>query len=120
MQQASAPAVLDPEVRQVRATDGAATVALTGAWDIRALESRARLLNPQLRQLASDPDRHWDLSGIQRLDHIGALLIWHAWGKRRPPRLALAQAHEVFFSSLDSAAAAAPAVPFDPLRPVRA
>ena len=120
MQQASAPAVLDPEVRQVRAGDGAAAVALTGAWDIRALESRARLLKPQLRQLASDPGRHWDLSGIQRLDHIGALLIWQAWGKRRPARLALAQAHEVFFSGLGSAEAAAAAAPFDLLRPVRA
>ncbi|HUX23026.1 MAG TPA: ABC transporter permease [Burkholderiales bacterium] len=120
MQQASAPAVLDPEVRQVRAGDGAAAVALTGAWDIRALESRARLLKPQLRQLASDPGRHWDLSGIQRLDHIGALLIWQAWGKRRPARLALAQAHEVFFSGLGSAEAAAAAAPSDLLRPVRA
>ncbi len=120
MQQASAPAVLDPEVRQVRAADGAAAVALTGAWDIRALESRARSLKSQLRQLATDPDRHWDLSAIQRLDHIGALLIWQAWSKRRPSRLALAHAHEVFFSNLDSAAAAAPAAPFDPLRPVRA
>ena len=120
MQQASAPPVLDPEVRQVRAADGAAAAALTGAWDIRALESRARSLKSQLRQLAADPGRHWDLSGIQRLDHIGALLIWQAWGKRRPARLALAHAHEAFFSNLDSAAAAEPAAPFDPLRLVRA
>jgi phospholipid/cholesterol/gamma-HCH transport system permease protein len=119
MQQASAPAVLDPEVRQVRAADGAAAVALTGAWDIRALESRARPLKLQLRQMATDPGRHWDLSGIQRLDHIGALLIWQAWGKRRPARLALSHAHEVFFSNLDSVTAAAPAAPFDALRLVR-
>ena len=120
MQQASAPAVLHPEVRQVRAADGAATVALTGAWDIRALESRARLLKPQLQQLAADPGRHWDLSSIQRLDHVGALLIWQAWGKRRPTRVALTQAHEVFFSGLDSAAAATAVAPFDPLHLVRA
>jgi len=120
MQQASAPTVLDPEVSQSRAADGAPTTALSGAWDIRALESRARILKSQLQQLASDPGRRWDLSRIQRLDHIGALLIWQAWGKRRPARLDLAQAHEPFFSNLDSAAAAAPAVPFDPLRLVRA
>jgi len=120
MQQPSAPAVLEPEVRQARAADGAAAAALSGAWDIRALESRARLLKSQLRQLAADPGRHWDLSRIQRLDHIGALLIWQAWGKRRPAQLALAHRHEVFFSNLDSAAAAVPAAPFDPLRLVRA
>ena len=120
MQQPSAPAVLEPEVRQARAADGATAAALSGAWDIRALESRARLLKSQLRQLAADPGRHWDLSRIQRLDHIGALLIWQAWGKRRPAQLALAHRHEVFFSNLDSAAAAVPAAPFDPLRLVRA
>ena len=119
MQQASAPAILDPEVRQARAADGTPAVALTGAWDIRALESRARLLKSRLLQLAADPGSHWDLTRIQRLDHIGALLIWQAWGKRRPARLELAQGHEVFFSNLDSASAAAPAVPFDPLGLVR-
>ena len=119
MQQASAPAILDPEVRQARAADGTPAVALTGAWDIRALESRARLLKSRLLQFAADPGSHWDLSRIQRLDHIGALLIWQAWGKRRPARLELAQGHEVFFSNLDSATAAAPAVPFDPLGLVR-
>jgi len=55
MQQPSAPAVLEPEVRQARAADGAAAAALSGAWDIRALESRAGLLKSQLRQLAADP-----------------------------------------------------------------
>lgn len=120
MQQASAPAILDPEVGQTRTADGAPAAALSGAWDIRALESRARSLKSQLRQLSTDPGRHWDLSRIQRLDHIGALLIWQGWGKRRPARLALAPGHEVFFSNLDSAAAAAPTVPFDPLRPLRA
>lgn len=120
MQQASAPAVLDPQIRQAPAADGAPAVLLSGAWDIRALESRARSLTSQLKQLASEPGRHWDLSRVQRLDHIGALLLWQAWGKRRPARLELAQGHELFFSNLDSAATAAPAAPFDPLHLVRA
>jgi phospholipid/cholesterol/gamma-HCH transport system permease protein len=72
-----------------------------------------------LRLLSADSGRRWDLSRIQRLDHIGALLIWQAWGKRRPGQVALAPGHEVFFSNLDSAAGAAPAAPFDPLRAVR-
>ncbi len=115
MQQASAPAVLDPEIAQSRAADGAPAAALSGAWDIRALETRARTLKSQLKALAADSSRHWDLTRIQRLDHIGALLIWQAWGKRRPTRLDLAQGHELFFSNLDSAAATAPKPPFDPL-----
>ncbi len=120
MQAAPAQAIFDPEVTENRTADGAPAVALSGAWDIRALESRAGLLNRQLRLLSADSGRHWDLSHIQRLDHIGALLIWQAWGKRRPSLLALAPGHEVFFSNLDSAAVAAPVAPFDSLRAVRA
>lgn len=120
MQQASAPAVSDPEITQTRAANGDPAAALSGAWDIRALESRARALKSQLKQLAAEPGRHWDLSRIQRLDHIGALLIWQAWGKRRPAELALAHGHEVFFSNLDSAAAAVPVARFDALHLVRA
>ena len=120
MQHASAPAVLDPEVRRARTEDGAPSAVLSGAWDIRALESRARSLKTQLQELTSDPTLFWDLSRIQRLDHIGALLIWRAWGKRRPPRLALEQGHETFFANLDSSTAELTAAPFDALRLVRA
>ena len=103
----------------MRAADGTAGVALSGAWDIRALESRARALKAQLQRHAAAPGAHWDLSRIQRLDHIGALLIWQAWGKRRPARLALAPAHEPFFANLDTAAAAVARTPPDALRAVR-
>ena len=119
MQAASAQAVLDPQVTEGRTGDGAPAVTLSGAWDIRALESRARMLKSRLRLLSADSGRHWDLSRIQRLDHIGALLIWQAWGKRRPGRLALAPEHELFFSKFDAAASAASAAPFDPLGLVR-
>jgi phospholipid/cholesterol/gamma-HCH transport system permease protein len=119
MQPASAPAILDPEVTETRGDDGVPAVALSGAWDIRALESRAKLLKARLRLLAADSGRRWDLARIQRMDHIGALLIWQAWGKRRPGRIELAPEHEVFFSNLDSGVETAPPAPFDPLRTVR-
>ena len=119
MQQAPAQAILDPQVTESRAGDGSPVASLSGAWDIRSLETRAKLINARLRLLSADSGRQWDLSGIQRLDHIGALLLWQAWGKRRPGRLLLSPGHEVFFSCLDSAAGAAPRVPFDPLGMVR-
>ena len=31
----------------------------------------------------------WDLTGLQRLDHTGAQVLWNAWGRRWPARLAL-------------------------------
>ena len=118
MQPAPAQAILDPDVKEDRSGDGAPVVALSGAWDIRALESRARILKARL--ISAGAGRNWDLSRIQRLDHIGALLIWQAWGKRRPAGLALAPQHEVFVANLDAAAGSLPVAPFDRLRLVRA
>ena len=92
--------VRNPEV-DLRQGDAAGKVALvTGAWDIRALESRARPLRQVLLRTAAEAGS-WDLSGVQRLDHIGALLLWQAWGKRRPEQLNLRPEHEIFFANLD-------------------
>jgi phospholipid/cholesterol/gamma-HCH transport system permease protein len=97
----AATTVRDPEINEVRAADGASTAELSGAWDIRALEARAKGLQARLRAVAKS-DLRWDLTRIQRLDHIGALLIWQAWGKRRPAQLTLAPGIDIFFNNLDA------------------
>ena len=119
MQREPAQAILHPKVKESRAGDGTLAVALSGAWDIRALEAQAKVLKARLGLLSADSGRRWDLSSIQRLDHIGALLLWQAWGKRRPAQLVLDPAHEVFFSNLDASSGAAPKLAFDPLGLVR-
>ena len=81
---------------------------MSGAWDIRALESRARALKARLDELAGNP-ASWDLSAVQRLDHIGALLLWRAWGKLRPASLSLRPEHEIFFANLEGEQPAQPA-----------
>ncbi|HEY6241500.1 MAG TPA: ABC transporter permease [Burkholderiales bacterium] len=113
--------VRDPVVQATVTGSGVRTVQLSGAWDIRALESRASELQVMLRIQASVSDAHWDLSEVERLDHIGALLLWRTWEKRRPLELRLKREHEVFFADLETPAAGAPAeLDFDPLAPVRA
>ena len=99
MQVEPAQTILDPAVNESRGGDGAPMIELSGAWDIRALESRAQRLKLHLAREAADPGKHWDLSGIQRLDHIGALLIWQAWGKHRPARLASVKLIQLLFLS---------------------
>jgi len=96
-----------PRVQAEAGADGATAVSLTGAWDIRDLERHARPLQDNLRRIGRAGDARWDLSGVQRLDHIGALLIWRAWGRERPAHLALQPAHEIFFSNLESSDALA-------------
>ena len=115
--------IQQPEVREVRGGpegDGARALTLVGAWDIRALERHARALQRALRAGAGDGGVRWDLSGVQRLDHIGALLIWRAWGRKRPAQIALRPEHEIFFANLEGAGAQAPGgARFDGLAPVR-
>ena len=84
---------------EVRAQSGGAAIALVGAWDIRSLERHARALQQALR--ASARSARWDLSQVQRLDHIGALLIWRAWGRKRPAQVELRPEHEIFFANLE-------------------
>src|SRR5260370_37550891 len=76
--------VRDPVVQATVTGSGARTVELSGAWDIRALESRARALQRTLQDEARGGEAHWDLSQVDRLDHLGALLVWRGSGERGP------------------------------------
>jgi len=90
--------IRDPGIDAEQAADGTRTIRIGGAWDIRALETRARALGDELARFAARDA--WDLTGIERLDHIGALLLWRAWARKRPERLRLAPAQELFFENL--------------------
>ncbi len=118
MQPAASTAIREPEIRLTSAADGGTAVALSGAWDIRALQARATELGRALARHARATS--WDLTEIQRIDHIGALLIWRAWEKRRPAALALRPEHEALFARLgaprETSAARARADWLEPLR----
>jgi phospholipid/cholesterol/gamma-HCH transport system permease protein len=88
---------LDPE-RQ-------STVTASGAWQVQALAQPAALRDVQtlLRRLPGAATLDWDLSGISAMDHIGAQMLWNAWGRQRPPRLALSPGQEEFFLRLERA-----------------
>ena len=107
MQQAASKAVRDPDVQVNVAGDGTRVVQLSGAWDIRALESRARDLQSALRAAGTAETASWDLSQIQRFDHIGAMLVWRVWGRCRPMKLQLRREHEIFFGACEGSMRAA-------------
>ena len=106
MQQAASKPVRDPVV-QVTAGDGGRVVHLSGAWDIRALETRARELQSSLRDAGPVETARWDLSQIERFDHIGAMLVWRAWGRCRPMKLQLKREHEIFFGDCEGSSGTA-------------
>ena len=68
--------------------DGGINVTLHGRWDIRAIHERSLELSKCLRSAVLRATR-WDLTQIVDLDAAGATLMWHAWNRRRPPRLSV-------------------------------
>ncbi|MBA5607339.1 ABC transporter permease [Duganella sp. FT3S] len=82
---------------------GAATA--TGTWQVHALAlgNAMHTLTGQLNTLKDKAGIKWDLTGIDSMDHIGAQLLWNAWGKARPASLRLAPGQEEFFKRLEAA-----------------
>jgi phospholipid/cholesterol/gamma-HCH transport system permease protein len=99
---------LDPQLRRISSSEGE-RVELSGPWILRALEDRLAEFNTQLAEHARDERRHWDLSGVTRLDHAGAMLMWRAWGGRRMPHLTVRADQESIFNDLEAARPKAPA-----------
>ncbi|MFZ6711637.1 MlaE family ABC transporter permease [Undibacterium sp. TC9W] len=79
------------------------TAIVAGAWLVHALSPSATMqeISTQLSQAARQPGVRWDLSQISSLDHIGAQMLWRAWGKQRPEHVKILPAHEGLFARLE-------------------
>jgi phospholipid/cholesterol/gamma-HCH transport system permease protein len=92
------------------ARDGAATtIAPRGRWNVQGLSRgvggtaarrRVRAIEDELATHARDTGVAWDLSRVIAMDHVGALLIWQAWGGREPNNLVLAPQQRALFDNL--------------------
>jgi phospholipid/cholesterol/gamma-HCH transport system permease protein len=100
MSQSNVTPRLEPQLLRTSGPEGEDRVELSGPWILRALEERLAEFSAQLAEHARDVNRHWDLSGVTRLDHAGALLLWRAWGGQRARHLTLRPEHEGLFSGL--------------------
>lgn len=100
-----------PEAHEIRASDGARVLELTGAWTLRNLQPvLARLEKNLARYSGTSVDVTWDLRKIDTLDTSGAVTLWRLWGKQRPGALLVRSEHETLFAHL-AAMPAAEAVP---------
>ena len=77
-----------------------------GVWQVHALAQRGAIqrIDKLLRSL-SGQTLAWDLSGVDSLDHVGAQMLWNAWGKRRPARLKIDPRQEELFARIEKASA---------------
>lgn len=75
---------------------------LAGDWSVQALAAPgvvAARRQALPREINGDGMR-WDLLGVDRLDTVGAHLIWQAWGYRLPERVRLSDSQRVVFEAL--------------------
>ena len=81
------------------------SVIASGVWQVHTLSRRGVLkgITRTLAALKHKDTLDWDLSGIERLDHIGAQMFWNAWGKKRPPKLTLDPRQEELFNRIEKA-----------------
>lgn len=62
---------------------------LTGRWTASDLAGGDHLGRVRQALAALPATAGWDLQQIERLDHLGAQLLWNHWGRQWPARLAL-------------------------------
>src|SRR5690606_11985966 len=72
----------DPRLEYRAAQDGARAIEVHGSWSLPALRPRLRELRAELERAGRDEAAAWDLRAVRQLDHVGAALLWHAWGRR--------------------------------------
>jgi len=64
--------------------DGVAELVLDGRWTLRSIAAAGTEWRARLQLAARRPGLRWDCRAIEALDSAGALLLWHAWGRRYP------------------------------------
>lgn len=98
-----------PRIALARGADGP-VLAARGHWNVHTLSQdlsreQIRFLRAALAEHARTPNLGWDLSGIEAMDHVGAMMFRRACGGKRPERLTLNPDHAAFFDNLDKAEA---------------
>jgi phospholipid/cholesterol/gamma-HCH transport system permease protein len=98
--------------------DGTPRVVVSGSFTLTALAGRMQSLSAELAEYASDPVLEWDLTEITQIDDAGAVLLWRAWGERRPPHLLLRPEQEKLLNRVQTPPGPPPP-PRDLLWPIR-
>lgn len=77
-------------------------VRLSGQWTALALaRDRARAgATTRLISLQGSPPARWDLSAVERMDHVGAQALWSVWGRKMPEHVALTDTQRDIFSRI--------------------
>ncbi len=100
-----------PTLTHEQEADGRAVVRLAGEWALLPLREHFEPLGAAAAAVANDRATLWDLRDLQRLDNAGALMLWQAWGRKRPADVLWLPEHEALFAQLDNPNRAPPKKP---------
>jgi phospholipid/cholesterol/gamma-HCH transport system permease protein len=77
-------------------------VKLSGQWTALALaRDRARAgATARLAALARHAPARWDLSDVERMDHVGGQALWRVWGRKLPEQLTLTDTQRDIFARI--------------------
>ena len=100
-----------PRIEAADAPDGA--LAVLGAWTAADLTSPPvwKAVTAQLKSLNAKPDTPWNLSGIDKLDFLGAQVLWNQWGRQWPDNLTIEPNQRALIASVEKFAMAPPVKP---------
>ncbi|PAJ77909.1 MlaE family ABC transporter permease [Burkholderia ubonensis] len=77
------------------------TVRLYGQWTALALARNRGVVARRVAGLAKGSVRDWDLSGIERIDHVGGQALWRVWGRKLPDGIALTETQRTIFERIE-------------------
>ena len=90
-----------PVIVQEATPQGGVCLRLRGVWSATALGRRGHWEPLQQALAGTGIAQTWDLSGVERLDHVGAQLLWNHWNHRWPERLQVTDAQRAMLQRVE-------------------
>lgn len=72
--------------------EGRLLVTLSGDWTLARLPMPIAALERHLQEMTAS-NAAWDLAAVSRIDSVGAILLWRAWGRRWPEAIEVPASH---------------------------
>jgi ABC-type transporter Mla MlaB component len=92
-------------------SESAGVCYLSGDWNVQALSLQREVDRRRASLKAVGSSVKWDVSGIDRLDSVGAQVLWQHWGQKIPAGTQLSSGQQALFKILADHPVAAPPVP---------
>jgi phospholipid/cholesterol/gamma-HCH transport system permease protein len=91
-----------PPGLQIAAGSPGPLVRLSGQWTALALaRDRTRAgATTRLGSLFGNTSAQWDLTEVERMDHVGGQALWRVWGQKMPERIALTDTQRDIFARI--------------------